>query len=172
MAEVIKYGMIRDKSIVDTVLGYDNKEDVLDNIEHIIYKCCSIKKGVVENDEKDMGERMVLNFGHTIGHCIEKYFNYEVYTHGEAVAIGMAHITKISEKLGITEKGTYDYIKNTLQKYELPFTIPDVDYSELFAAIHHDKKAEENSINLVLLTKIGESKIVNVSMEYIEKYII
>lgn len=172
MAEIIKYGLIRDKDIVDTVLYYGDKEETLDKIEEIIYKCCCIKKNVVENDERDMGERMLLNFGHTLGHCIEKYFNYETYTHGEAVAIGMAHITKRSEKLRITEKGTYDYIKRALQKYELPFEAPDVDYSELFGAINHDKKAEDNAINLVLLTKAGEGKIVNVDMNDIEKYII
>lgn len=172
MAEIIKYGLIRDRTISDTVLNYDNKEEILKNIEQIIYKCCFIKKNIVENDERDTGERMLLNFGHTLGHCIEKYFNYEIYTHGEAVAIGMAHITKKSEELGITEKGAYDYIKGVLQKYELPFAIPDVDYSELFEAINYDKKAEDNAINLVLLTKIGEGKIINVSMDDIEKYIV
>lgn len=172
MGEVIKYGLIRNKDIVDLVLNYDNKEEILNNIEQIIYKCCLIKKSIVENDEREIGERMLLNFGHTLGHCIEKYFNYEIYTHGEAVAIGMAHITKKSEELGITEKGTYDYIKRVLQKYELPFTIPDVDYDELFEAINYDKKTEDNAINLVLLTKIGEGKIINISMDDIKKYII
>lgn len=172
MAEVIKYGLIRDKSIVDLLLNYKDKEETLNNIEEIIYKCCSIKKSVVENDEKDLGERMILNFGHTLGHCIEKYFNYEVYTHGEAVAIGMAHITKRSEELEVTEKGTFEYIKRILQKYELSFTIPDVDYNRLLQTICYDKKAEENSINLILLTKVGESKIVNTSMKDVEKYIL
>lgn len=172
MGEVIKYGLIRDKTIVDELLNFNNKEELINNIEYIIHKCCSIKKSVVENDEKDMGERMILNFGHTLGHCIEKYFNYEGYTHGEAVAIGMAHITKKSEEFGTTEKGTFEYIKTVLQKYELPFAIPEnVDYVELLQTIHYDKKAEENSINLIILDKVGESRIVKTSMDDIETYI-
>ncbi|WP_411682070.1 3-dehydroquinate synthase [Clostridium thailandense] len=172
MAEVIKYGLIRDKTIVDAIFNYSNKEEVLDNIEEIIYKCCSIKKSVVENDEKDIGERMILNFGHTLGHCVEKYFNYEAYTHGEAVAIGMAHITKRSENMGITEKGTFNYIKQVLQKYKLPLEMPNIDYNELCKIIRLDKKAEEGSINLIMLTKVGESKIINTNIDDIEKYII
>ena len=97
MAEVIKYGCIKDEEFFYKLLNYKDKEEVMKNIEYIIHNCCKIKKEVVENDERDTGERMKLNFGHTIGHALEQYYNYSKYTHGEAVAIGMYEITKISE---------------------------------------------------------------------------
>ena len=95
MAEVIKYGCIKDEEFFNKLLNYKDKEEVMNNIEYIIHNCCKIKKEVVEKDEKDTGERMLLNFGHTIGHAIEQYYKYSKYTHGEAVAIGMYEITKL-----------------------------------------------------------------------------
>ena len=88
-----------------------DNEQLMSNMEEVIYKCCDIKRQVVERDEKDKGERMLLNFGHTLGHSIEQYYNYEKYTHGEAVAIGMYMITKISEEKGLTKKETAEKIK-------------------------------------------------------------
>ncbi|HEY5575426.1 MAG TPA: 3-dehydroquinate synthase, partial [Clostridiaceae bacterium] len=101
LAEVIKYGFIKDEGILDELADCRNDEEILDKIDRVIFRCCSIKKKLVEQDEKDFGCRMLLNFGHTYGHAVEKYFGYEKYTHGEAVAIGMAHITRNSERLGI-----------------------------------------------------------------------
>lgn len=159
MAEVIKYGCIKDKEFFNNLLQYENKEEVMNNIEYIIHNCCKIKKEVVEKDEKDTGERMLLNFGHTIGHAVEQYYNYNKYTHGEAVAIGMHEITKISEASFETEKGTADIIKNILIKYNLPYKL-DIDINEIKEAISLDKKNIDNKLNLIFLNKIGESKIV------------
>lgn len=159
MAEVIKYGCIKDKDFFDNLLKYKDKEEVMNNIEYIIHNCCKIKKEVVEKDEKDTGERMLLNFGHTIGHAIEKYYKYNKYTHGEAVAIGMYEITKISEASFETEKGTADIIKNILIKYNLPYKL-DINLNEIKETISLDKKNINNKLNLIFLNKIGESKIV------------
>lgn len=159
MAEVIKYGCIKDKDFFDNLLKYKDKEEVMNNIEYIIHNCCKIKKEVVEKDEKDTGERMLLNFGHTIGHAIEKYYKYNKYTHGEAVAIGMYEITKISEASFETEKGTADIIKNILIKYNLPYKL-DIDLNEIKETISLDKKNINNKLNLIFISKIGESKIV------------
>lgn len=159
MAEVIKYGCIKDKDFFDKLMKYKDKEEVMNNIEYIIHNCCKIKKEVVEKDEKDTGERMLLNFGHTIGHAIEKYYKYNKYTHGEAVAIGMYEITKISEASFETEKGTADIIKNILIKYNLPYKL-DIDLNEIKETISLDKKNINNKLNLIFLNKIGESKIV------------
>ena len=159
MAEVIKYGCIKDKEFFNNLLQYENKEEVMNNIEYIIHNCCKIKKEVVEKDEKDTGERMLLNFGHTIGHAIEQYYNYNKYTHGEAVAIGMYEITKISEASFETEKGTADIIKNILIKYNLPYKL-DIDINEIKETISLDKKNIDNKLNLIFISKIGESKIV------------
>lgn len=159
MAEVIKYGCIKDKDFFDKLMKYKDKEEVMNNIEYIIHNCCKIKKEVVEKDEKDTGERMLLNFGHTIGHAIEKYYKYNKYTHGEAVAIGMYEITKISEDSFETEKGTADIIKNILIKYNLPYKL-DINLNEIKETISLDKKNINNKLNLIFLNKIGESKIV------------
>ncbi|MBE6052897.1 MAG: 3-dehydroquinate synthase [Clostridium sartagoforme] len=159
MAEVIKYGCIKDEKFFNELLNYKNKEEVMNNIEYIIHNCCKIKKEVVEKDEKDTGERMLLNFGHTIGHAIEQYYNYSKYTHGEAVAIGMYEITKISEAIRETKEGTAELIKNILIKYQLPYNL-DIDISEIKDAISLDKKNIGNKLNLILISKIGESKIV------------
>jgi len=159
MAEVIKYGCIKDKEFFDKLMKYKDKEEVMNNIEYIIHNCCKIKKEVVEKDEKDTGERMLLNFGHTIGHAIEKYYKYNKYTHGEAVAIGMYEITKISEASFETEKGTADIIKNILIKYNLPYKL-DIALNEIKETISLDKKNINNKLNLIFLNKVGESKIV------------
>lgn len=171
LAEVIKYGCIRDESIIFQLLNFKDDEELLDNIDTLIFKCCSIKKSVVEIDEKDFGDRMLLNFGHTLGHAVEKYFNYKKYTHGEAVAIGMVEITRKSEKLSITEKGASKFIEEALKKYNLPCKTPQMDREETFKTIALDKKNSGENINLILLRKIGEGIIRKVKIDELDKYI-
>lgn len=171
LAEVIKYGCIRDESIFRALMSYKGDEELLDNIEKIIYTCCNIKKKVVESDEKDLGERMILNFGHTLGHAVEEYFNYSKYTHGEAVAIGMAEITRRSEELNITKIGTHNFIEKILMKYGLPYKRIEMDKEKILHTIKLDKKSSGENINLILLNKIGEGFIKKVSIREIENYI-
>ncbi|MCY6369993.1 3-dehydroquinate synthase [Clostridium ganghwense] len=171
MAEVIKYGCIKDKNLFDDLLKYDGEEDLFYHMEDIIYACCSIKKEVVEKDEKDTGDRMLLNFGHTIGHAIEKYFNFEKYTHGEAVALGMYAITKKSEDMGITKKGTCENIKHILKKYKLQYKINFEDKDKILEAINLDKKNKGEFINVILLNYIGEGVIKKINKEEIIKFI-
>lgn len=171
MTEVIKYGCISDIDLLNKLAGFENKDSLLDNIEEIIRTCCCIKKEVVEKDEKDNGERMILNFGHTVGHSIEKCFNYKKYTHGEAVAIGMYNITKKSESLGITSEGSATIIQNLLVKYGLPYEFPDVNENEIINAIMLDKKADGENINIILLKKIGHAVIKKIKKEDINHYI-
>lgn len=149
MAEVIKYGAIRDKALAEKLLSGEFE------IEEIIKVCCSIKAQIVENDELDKGERMLLNFGHTLGHAVENYTGYGTYSHGAAVAIGMCTITAWSEKAGITEKGTYEMIKALCEKYDLPTHIDDLD--KMTGAAMHDKKRSGNKISIVLVKGMGES---------------
>lgn len=158
MAEVIKYGCIKDKDFFNKLSMYKNKEEVMNNIEYIIHNCCKIKTDVVEKDEKDKGERMLLNFGHTIGHAIEQYFNYSKYTHGEAVAIGMYEITKLSEKLKITNEGTTNNIKDILIKYQLPYEM-NIDINEIVGTMQLDKKNLGLNLNLIFLKEVGDSFI-------------
>ncbi|MDT8716371.1 3-dehydroquinate synthase [Clostridium sp. 19966] len=169
MAEVIKYSLIKDKDLFNKLSNYKNKDELLANIEDIIYTCCSIKKTIVEKDELDRGDRMLLNFGHTIGHAVEKYFNYNKYTHGEAIAIGMYNITLIGEKLGYSTYGCSIVIKDILKKYELPFELIDVDMEVILDNIKNDKKVFDKGISFIFIKEIENSFIKNLSLDQVRK---
>ncbi len=171
LGEVVKYGFIKDRTIIDDLMNCKDYNELLQHMEEIIYKCCDIKKTFVEEDEKDLGVRMVLNFGHTIGHGIEKYFNYDKYSHGEAVAIGMARITEKIESKGIAKKGTFSTMKKVLERYNLPYTMPDMDKKELIRILSMDKKNYSGYINLILIEDIGKAFIKKVSIDELENYI-
>lgn len=171
MGEVIKYGCIRDKDLFNRLIEIKNEDELFENIEEIIYSCCSIKKVVVENDEKDTGERMILNFGHTIGHAIEKCYNFEKYTHGEAVAVGMHTITKYSEREGLTEAGTSEKLKEILIKYNLPYEMPSVNKKDIEDSISLDKKSKGDTLNIILLNEIGKCFIEKINRDEIYKFL-
>ncbi len=158
MAEVIKYGLIRDRALFEKLEKCGGRAGVYSEIEDIVYRCCDIKRGVVENDEHDTGERMILNFGHTFGHAIEKKYNYELYTHGEAVAAGMVTAAKFGESEGITPAGISEGTEKVLKLYGLPVHI-ELDAESLSAAVKVDKKGEGNFVNLILLEDIGNAVI-------------
>lgn len=101
----------------------------------------NIKRQVVESDEFDTGGRMILNFGHTFGHAIEKKYNYETYTHGEGVAVGMVMSCEYGEKLGITHNGVTDRMISILKNYNLPVDV-QISKDELAEAVAVDKKAK------------------------------
>lgn len=154
MGEVIKYGCIKSKSLFDRL----EKENVHDFIEDMIYECLDIKRRIVENDEKEHGERALLNFGHTCGHAIEKLWNFETVSHGEAVGIGMVMISRVGEKLGLTAPGTADKIVAVLHKYGLK--IADThSTAEIVGAMRSDKKRTGTGIKFVMLKSIGDSFI-------------
>ncbi len=152
MAEVIKYAAIRDKSLFLRLLSNDPRKD----IEEVIFTCLSIKKELVEEDEFDKSSRMLLNFGHTIGHAIESYYNYNKFSHGQAVALGMKYISMFGEKLGITSKGISKKIEEILNRYGLPTEIED-PLSKILKYISLDKKNILGKLNLILIKEIGES---------------
>ena len=119
-----------------------------------------MKATVVERDEFDKGERMLLNFGHTFGHAIEKVAGYANITHGEAVAIGMVAAARFGEQRGITETGTAEKIAALLSRFSLPSEIPpELDKRAISAAMLSDKKNLSGKLNLILLEKIGAAKI-------------
>ncbi|WP_286905029.1 3-dehydroquinate synthase [Clostridium sp. UBA1652] len=159
LAEVIKYGCIKDKDLFDKLKAYKDKKALIEDIEEIIYTCCDIKRKVVEEDEKDTGERMLLNFGHTLGHAIEQYYKYERYTHGEGVAIGMYQIMKSAYSKGLVAESVAEEIKDILIKYDLPYSLDGENIDELINVIKLDKKNINNSLSLILLKEIGESYI-------------
>lgn len=154
MAEVIKYGCIKNAELFNTLKDKNAKEI----IDEIIYECVKIKRDVVEIDERDHGERALLNFGHTLGHAIEKEYSFEGISHGQAVAIGMVMITKASEMAGITPTGTAKQIEELCKKYNLP-TTDKTPVESIVKSSFSDKKSTASNISLIVLNKIGDSKI-------------
>jgi 3-dehydroquinate synthase len=158
MAEVIKYGCIKDRTLFDTIKMAGSFKNLESQIINIIYRCVDIKREIVEQDPRDLGLRMTLNFGHTLGHALEQLYNYQRESHGEAVAIGMANITTISENTGLTKEGAAKEIKGVLESYNLPITA-NTEFARLKEALMRDKKFLNNKLNLILLKEIGESYI-------------
>jgi 3-dehydroquinate synthase len=171
LAEVIKYGCIRDSSIISVLSNTMCRDSLLNNIRELILKCLYIKKELVEKDELDTGDRMLLNFGHTIGHGIEKHYGYSMYTHGEAVGLGMVWITEKSEELGQTEPGTARQISSLLDALSLPARPDKTIRDSIIGTIAHDKKASGDRMHVVLLRKIGEGFIKEIPMSDIGRYI-
>ena len=151
MAEVIKYGCIRDAMLFEAI------EKGQADMEWMIQRCVKIKTTVVQNDEYDTGERMLLNFGHTWGHAIEKVSGYTRYTHGEAVAIGMIKAVDLGVKLGETPAGVKDRILAVLEKWHLP-TSTDLPVEDLYKTMLSDKKKLNGKVYYVMINEIGESK--------------
>lgn len=149
MAEVIKYGMFCDGEFLD-ILTESNTD-----IENIVARCVAIKARVVEADEFDKGERMFLNFGHTVAHAVENLSNYTT-PHGSAVAIGMAVITKAAVSLGRCENEALVILNDLLQKYNLPSECPYC-VEEVFEVTLKDKKNAHGKITLVIPTGQGKS---------------
>ncbi|HHZ02254.1 MAG TPA: 3-dehydroquinate synthase [Tissierellia bacterium] len=170
LGEVIKYACIKDIDLYNRLYSIKSKEELFSNLEKIIYTCCNIKKEVVEKDERDKGERMLLNFGHTLGHAIEKHFNYK-YSHGQAVALGMYHITKKSEAIGYSESGTAEKIKNILINFNIQYKLPNLNMDKIKDIILLDKKNISGKINLILLRKIGQGFIERIPLENIDKFL-
>ena len=163
MAEVIKYGCVFDPDLFSDLKAKAERSDG-SGIESIIYRCCLIKKQIIELDSQDQGIAMLLNFGHTLGHCIEDYFPDGKYTHGEAVAIGMYMTTVASERAGLTAPNTSSLIKNILTSYNLPYQLPeDTNIVKMVEAVKRDKKRRDDKLNLVLIEKIGKGSFIKLT---------
>lgn len=162
MAEAIKYGAIFSEEFFSYL---ESNEFSLDKVksglsmEKVIRDCCDFKRIVVEEDEKEVGRRALLNFGHTIGHAIEKVQNFKGYSHGEAVAIGMMVMAKVGEVEGITKKGTSSRLMSLIDVTGLPKAFPMDILDEVIKAVSLDKKAQGDKIKLILLKEIGNAII-------------
>jgi len=148
-AEIIKYGMIRSKELLDVLAAGPAQADM----EWVIAHCVSIKRDVVAEDEQDNAVRQVLNFGHTIGHAIERCGNYAIY-HGEGVAMGMAIMTRACVKQGKCPAECWTVLEALLDKYRLPKTC-SMNKEDLLEAARADKKRRGESITLVQPDVLG-----------------
>lgn len=168
MGEVIKYGCIQDEQLFDKLASYKSFKELYQEIDDIIYRCVDIKRQCVEQDERDFGARLLLNFGHTLAHTIEQHFHYQTYSHGQAVAIGMYQITKLSESKQMTKTGTALKIKQLLHNYQLEDHC-DVLMDDLVDTIKLDKKNIDHNLSLVLLEQIGKAKIYPTDIHYFDQ---
>jgi 3-dehydroquinate synthase len=166
MAEVIKYGVIWDESLLSFL--EENREKVLNldrpAVEHIIRRSCEIKAEVVSRDEREEGLRAILNYGHTIGHALETATGYTAYLHGEAVAIGMYVEARLSSRLGLADKREVERIRSLIKAYGLPVEMPSgMETERILSAMRLDKKAVAGELRFILPEEIGKVRIERVS---------
>jgi 3-dehydroquinate synthase len=171
LAEVIKYGVIDDEDFFKFLEANSHHlntkafedEDTLKAAlkvwQTIVAESCKIKTKIVEQDEKEKGVRMVLNYGHTIGHAIETATKYDMYNHGEAVAIGMVAAAMISREMGMLDDSQVKRIKVLLEKLKLPTLIDGLSMNKIINNLKVDKKIREGKIKFVLPKKIGKVEI-------------
>lgn len=174
MGEVVKYGCIRDAELFRLLVANPGREALRNHMEDIIARCVSIKADIVARDEHDTGERMLLNFGHTLGHAIEALQGYSGLSHGEAVAVGMMIICRLAEEKGLTEKGTAESVLQCLQAHHLPSSV-HLNYPDrLFEVLGRDKKNIGKTLFVVLLSRIGESRLFKTTLDFfsgVEKWL-
>ena len=165
MAEAIKMGCIKSESLFEAIAANEAKN----MIDKIIFECVSLKAGVVERDEKEHGERALLNFGHTAGHAIEKLHGFTTISHGEAVGIGMVLAAQAGEQNGITPVGTATRIAAVLEKYNLP-TTDNHALNAIVDAMSADKKRTGSGIKFIMLNAIGNGVIYPVKNDEIAAF--
>ena len=156
MAEVLKYGCIFDRAFFDLLAGRPSRGALMADIESILYTCCDLKRSVVIRDERDTGERMLLNFGHTLGHAYELAGHYETWTHGQAVAAGMVLAARLGVALGVTPAEVPGQVEAAVAALGLPTRI-DCTHADYAAAIGLDKKGAGEDITLILLEALGRA---------------
>ena len=159
-AEIMKHGLIKDSLFYEWLL--DNMYEIcgrnLTVLEEMVMRSSMIKKEVVEKDPSEKGERALLNFGHTIGHAIEKVKNFEL-CHGECVALGCVAAAYISWKHGLLEMEEYYEVRDMFVPYHLPISVEGIVPEEIVQLTKSDKKMEAGNIKFILLKKVGNAVI-------------
>lgn len=160
MGEIIKHGLIQDAEYYrwlgehhDAILALEP-----DVVEEMIYRSCNIKREIVERDPKEKGERALLNFGHTIGHAVEKLSGFSM-THGECVGLGMIAASRISARLGKLPAEAPAKIEACLASFGFRQRIEGLDAAKILQATKSDKKMVGNKVKFILLAEIGEAYI-------------
>ena len=163
LAEVVKYGVILDAEFfaeleqdAEAILARDRGR-----LRRIVARCCELKAGVVSRDEcEETGLRIVLNFGHTVGHAVEAVAGYGGdFQHGEAVAVGMVAECRVAESLGWIEPEITRRVVELLRRFGLPTEAPGLDAEALIAAMSRDKKNRDGAIRFVLPREIGHVEL-------------
>lgn len=161
LAEVIKYALLGD---VDFLLWLEQHMEALlaqdaTLLAEAVYRSCAHKARIVANDEKEQGERALLNLGHTFGHAIESYLGYGEWLHGEAVATGMVMAADLSQRMGWISLNDLERTKKIIQRAKLPIVCPQIPLDEFLAYMSHDKKVLNGQLRLVLMKQLGQAVI-------------
>jgi 3-dehydroquinate synthase len=161
IAEVIKYGFIRDPEFLDWLELNVERLSALEPeaLAYAVERSCQNKAEVVAKDERETGDRALLNFGHTFGHAIEAGMGYGEWLHGEAVGAGMVMAARFSERLGLLDKTSVKRIVDLLARAKLPLQAPALGVERYLELMGHDKKVEAGKIKFILLKKPGEAFI-------------
>lgn len=160
MGEIIKHGLIKDAHFYQWLKEHTSSIDrrAYESLREMICRSCEIKREVVENDPKELGERALLNFGHTIGHSVEKLKNFSLL-HGECVCIGMAAASYISMKRGHISEEDYNDILAMIQRFHQPISTNGISAEEVYEVTKLDKKMDADHVKFILLTEVGGSEI-------------
>ncbi|TCT14950.1 3-dehydroquinate synthase [Natranaerovirga pectinivora] len=160
MAEIIKHALIKDLEYLDWLEKNSEQVNLLnqESLTEMIYRSCCIKKDVVEKDEKEENIRALLNFGHTVGHAIEKIKDF-TWLHGECVSVGMVVAAYLSYKRGYISKEKCYRINNVLVKYNLPIEVKDISPEEIIKVTKLDKKVKSSVLHFILLNELGVANI-------------
>ena len=161
LAEVIKYALLGD---ADFLAWLEQHMDALVKgdeaaLAEAVYRSCAHKARIVANDEKEQGERALLNLGHTFGHAIESYLGYGEWLHGEAVATGMVMAADLSQRMGWISAEDLARTKNIIQRANLPIVCPQIPLDDFLAYMAHDKKVLNGQLRLVLMQAVGQAII-------------
>lgn len=158
-AEAIKHGVIRDAQLFVDLAHADPQQAFFDAA--LVRRAVAVKVDVVNSDEREQAERMLLNYGHTVGHALEQLLGYGVLLHGEAVAIGMQVEARLAHTLGLCDDQLIDRQTAILQHYQLPTTIPGgVTVTQMLEVMHRDKKVQAGQLRWALPRAIGHAEIV------------
>lgn len=159
LAEAIKYGIVFEYEFLDYIKN--NLDNILnldvDVMKKVVLKSCKFKTNIVEQDEYDFSLRKILNYGHTIGHALESVTNYSLYTHGEAVFVGMFYETCIAYEIGIINEEYFNYIMDILKKFRVSIDVSLFSSDLFYEALLRDKKNKSEKISFILPT--GCSKV-------------
>ncbi|WP_432208416.1 3-dehydroquinate synthase [Acinetobacter variabilis] len=161
LAEVIKYALLGDEEFL--VWLEANMEGLIARDEQLlveaVYRSCAHKARIVANDEKEQGERALLNLGHTFGHAIESYLGYGEWLHGEAVATGMVMAADLSHRMDWISLEDLERTKKIISRAQLPIVCPKIPLDDFLAYMAHDKKVLNGQLRLVLLQQLGKAVI-------------
>jgi 3-dehydroquinate synthase len=163
LAEVIKYGLLGDIEFLNWLELNIDRLTALEPeaLAYAVERSCQDKAEIVARDERETGDRALLNFGHTFGHAIEAGMGYGAWLHGEAVGAGMVMAARFSEKLGLINKADVQRVVDLLVRAKVPVAAPELGVDRYLELMGHDKKVEGGKIKFILLKKPGESFICN-----------